>query len=406
MPLTDLAVRNAKGGEKPRKMTDGGGLYLLVQPNGSRLWRMNYRWLGKQKTLSFGAYPATDLATARVERDKARTLLAREIDPSRAKVEMKAARLTAEETTFRLIGEEWRAMRNQTDIRAATKTKDRECLELHAYPHFGDRPITQIKPLEILEPLRRMEAKGHRVITRKVRATVSRVFDYAIATGRAEVNPAQPLASAMLPVQTKHHPGLTDPKKVGALMLAIDGYDGLPSVLLGLKFIAYTFVRTIEMRSACWDWVDWDEKLLCVPPGVMKKARAHLVPLSAQALAILRGAQALAVATGKSTGQDLIFPGVKGSRARMSENTINGALRRLGYSGDVHVGHGFRTTASTTLNESGRFKEDWIERQLAHVEDNKVRGAYNAAEYLPARRHMMQWYADWLDRQKAVAALM
>ena len=400
MPLTALAVRNAKPASKPVKMSDGGGLYLLVNPNGSRLWRMNYRWLGRQKTLSIGAYPDLELADARQERKKARKQLAQGVDPSQAKIEARIAAKIAAGNTFRTVAEEWVEQRAKEAITDTTRAKDRAVLNVHAYPAFGDMPIDQIKPLTVLGVIRKIEARGHREASHRFKSVVGRVFGYALITERVERNPAADLTGLLLPREVEHHAGITDPVKVGRLMLAIGGYDGTAAVRLGLRFLAHTFLRTIEMRSAEWAWIDWDGEMMRVPAGFMKRRREHIVPLSRQTLAILQEMKSLALPG------PLIFPGVKGGRNRMSENTINGALRRLGYEGDVHTGHGFRTTASTTLNESGRFHTDWIERQLSHVEENKVRGAYNAALYLPERAKMMQWYSDWLDTQADVARLM
>lgn len=400
MPLTATAVTNARAADKPIKMSDGGGLYLLVQPNGSRLWRMNYRWLGKQKTLALGAYPAVKLVDARRERDAAKETLARGVDPAKAKVDARVAAKLAEAETFQAIGEEWLAQREKEDVTESTKFKDRRILQIHAFPAFGRKPIRDVRVTDLLQIIRKMEGRDQREVTRKFRSVVGRVFTYAILTERAERNPAADLNGLLLPQAPQHHSALLKPLKVGQLMLAVRGYDGLPSVRLGLRFLAHTFVRTIEMRSADWSWVDWKTNTMEVPAGFMKKRRPHIVPLSAQVVDILKEMRA----TGAREG--LIFPGVRASRTKMSENTINGALRRLGYSGDEHTGHGFRRTASTTLNESGRFHVDWIELQLAHVDSNKVRGAYNAAQHLEARREMMQWYSDWLDQQEAVASLM
>jgi integrase len=229
---------------------------------------------------------------------------------------------------------------------------------------------------------------------------VRRIFAYAIVTERADRNPAADLAEAVLPVRSEHYAAITDPLEVGHLMLAIQGYKGGAPTRLGLQFLAHTFVRTIEMRSLDKSWIDWPEKVIRYPPGIMKRKRPHIVPMSKQVVRILEEACAL------DLPGTLVFPGVKGIRSKMSENTINQAIRRLGYSNEEHTGHGFRRTASTTLNESGKFNHDWIERQLAHVEENKIRGAYNAAEYLPQRTAMMQWYSDWLDARAAVADII
>lgn len=398
--LSAIQVTKSAPAEKPYKLADGHGLYLLVQTTGSRLWRMNYRFDGRHRTLAIGPYPAVTLAAARLERDTARAHLAAGRDPSTQKQAEQAAAAGARQNTFKLVGEEWREKRKKEGLGDAALAKDREMLEVHAYPAFGSKPVTEIRATDILSVVRKMEARGHRTVTHRFRSTCSRVFRYAIITERAERDPAADLTGALLPKVNEPQAALTDPIKVGRMVNAISGYEGHAQVRLGMLFLAHTFVRTVEMRSAEWDWIDWPKRVLRIPAGVIKMKRPHVVPLSPQVLALLGEARTLALPG------PLIFPGNGFSRPRMSENTINGALARLGYGKGIHTGHGFRRTASTVLHESGKFESVWIERQLAHVDGNTTRGIYNAAEHLEARRLMMIWYSDWLDAQSAVSALM
>lgn len=400
MPLTALAPKNAAPRDKPYKMTDGQGLYLFVMPSGSKLWRMNYRHHGRQKTLAIGAFPSVTLADARAARDDARRILSTGRDPSAAKQEQAAAARTAAEETFRVIAAEWLALREAEGLAEQTCYRNRHILESYAFPAFGSDPIREIRPRDILAPIRQLEARGAFDTAHRFRALVSRVFRFAIVSERADVDPAAALQDALVAQQVTHHAGLTDPRKVGGLMRAIEGYDGHPVTRYALEFMARTFPRTVEMRNAEKEEFDLKERLWRIPAAKMKMDRDHIVPLSTQTVALLEKVRDLGL-----TGS-LVFPGVRTSHERMSDGTINAALRRLGYSSEQHVGHGFRTTASTTLNECGLFNEDWVERQLAHVDRNQVRSAYNAALYLPQRIQMMQWYSDFLDAQRDLADLL
>lgn len=399
MPLTALAPRNAAPRAKPYKLTDGQGLYLLVKPNGSRLWRLAYRFGGAQKTLAIGAFPDVGLAEAREARFEARRKLAAGIDPSAEKKKERLAAQVAAANSFGVLAEEWLEKRKKEGLADQTMYRDRHILVTYAEP-LWHRPVADIKPSEILAEIRTMEKRGAYDLAHRFRSLVSRVFRYAIATERADNDPAAALDGALVAHQVKHHPGLTDPLKVGGLMRAIEGYDGHPSTRLGLRFLAHAFPRTIEMRFAEKAEFDLPGAVWRIPGRKMKMKRDHIVPLSRQSVAIVTEM------LGMGMRGPYLFPAARNIHSTMSDNTINGALRRLGYSGDVHVGHGFRTTASTTLNESGLFHEDWIERQLAHVEGNKVRRAYNAALHLPERTRMMQWYSDWLDGQRDLSALL
>jgi integrase len=391
MPLADTTVRQARGRESPYKLGDGGGLYLLVRPDGARYWRMNYRYRGKQKTLALGTYPDIGLAEARKGREKAKALLRDGLDPSFQK---KVDRITAAAgaaNTFQAVADELQAKRAKEGKADATLTKDRWMLEVLTYPMIGTRPIAEIEPPELLRVLRRVEARGRFETARRLRSLCGRVFRYAIATGRANRDPAADLAGALTAPQAKHRAAILVPKKVGELLRAIEGYEGQPTTRLALKLAPLVFVRPGELRAAEWVEFELEGALWRIPAAKMKTRHAHLVPLSRQALAVLAELKPL---TGEGR---YLFPSVRTVQRCMSETTLLAALRRLGYGTDEMTTHGFRRIASTLLNEQG-YNRDWIERQLAHGEQDEIRAAYNAAEYLSERRQMMQQWADYLDQ--------
>lgn len=390
-PLTDTAVRNLKPAAKPYKKSDGGGLHLLVTPKGSKLWRMAYRFQGKQKLLSFGKYPIISLSKARSERDAAKALLADGIDPSsirKAEREKREEPRTVEET-WKTLCQEWWQKRRREEASPTTLKKLTWLLE-KTYPALGEKDPREITAPELLAVLRTVEAGGTFETAKRLRSTCGQVFRYGIATGRADRDVAADLRGALTSPKPKHHPAILDPKGIGALIRAIRDFEGDPTTRTGLLLAAYTFLRSGEIRSAKWSDIDWEAARLTIPAERMKMHRPHIVPLSSQVRTLLREIRPI---TGDS---ELMLPSLRSKGRPMSENTMNAALRRMGYSKTEMVTHGFRTIASTTLNENG-FHWDWIERQLAHVEGNKVRAAYNAAEYLKERTKMMQWYADYLD---------
>lgn len=390
-PLTDTAVRNLKPGAKPYKRSDGGGLHLLVTPQGSKLWRLAYRYDGKQKLLSFGKYPAVSLSKAREERDVAKTQLADGIDPSRVRKAEKTKSLVATpaEDDWRAVCREWWEKRRREGASSTTLKKLIWLLE-KTNPALGGKSPRDITAPELLTVLRTVEAAGSFETAKRLRSTCGQVFRYAIATGRADRDVAADLQGALTSPRPKHHPAILERRAIGALIRAIRGFEGDPTTRTGLLLAAYTFLRSGEIRHAEWRDVDWDAEKLTIPADRMKMNRPHVVPLSTQVQEILRDIQPI---TGD---RELILPSLRAKGRPMSENTMNAALRRMGYTKSEMVTHGFRTIASTMLNENG-FNWDWIERQLAHVDGNKVRAAYNAAEYLPERTRMMQWYADFLD---------
>lgn len=387
MPLNDAKAKNAKAGEKPVKLSDGGGLYLLVQPNGSKLWRLNYRFAGQQKTLALGIYPAVSLKEAREARDDAKAKLRQGVDPSGAKVLARAALKQAAADSFEAVAREWLGRQALSE---ATHTKALWMFEALTFPWLGARPVSEIKAPEMLAVLRRIEARGKLETAQRVKQQAGRVFRYAIATGRAADDPTAALRGALATPKTKHRASITDPAKIGPLLRAIDGYTGGFVTACALKLAPLLFVRPGELRQADWSEFDLDAAEWRIPAAKMKMRSTHVVPLSSQAVDVLRELMPLTGPTG------YVFPGVRSRRTPMSEGTVVAALRRMGYAGTEMSGHGFRSMASTRLHEMG-WPHEAIERQLAHAERNKVSAAYNYAEYLPERRKMMQTWADYLD---------
>ncbi|MCB1983976.1 MAG: tyrosine-type recombinase/integrase [Burkholderiales bacterium] len=395
--LTDTAVRQAKPKDKPYKLGDSGGLYLLIKPNG-KYWRMNYRFAGKQKTLAIGVYPAVGLKEARKKRDDAKEHLANDTDPALIKAINKEAKLHAAENTFKAIALEWHT-KNTNTWAASTAHNIRRFLEKDIFPWLGNRVIKDITAPELLAVLRRIESRGAHEKAQRCRAHVGRVFRYAVATGRAERDPTGDLKGALTPAKVKHHASITDPQGVGALMRSIYGFNGSFITKCALQLAPLVFVRPGELRHAEWPEIDFDKKEWRIPAHKMKMKELHIVPLSQQAVAILQSIHPL-TGSGK-----YVFPSIRSNSRPMSENTVNAALRRMGYAKDEMTGHGFRSMASTLLHEHG-WPQQVIERQLAHAERNKVAAAYNFAEHLPKRKEMMQWWADYLDELAAGAKIM
>jgi integrase len=388
------ALRDAKANGKPAKATDGDGMYLLARPNGAAWWRLDYRRpAGGRNTLSLGTYPETSLALARDKRADARRALAAGIDPSDAR----KAGAAADRTTFEAVAREWHG-KFAPGWAPSHADKIIRRLERDAFPWIGHRPAREISPPELLAVLRRVEARDCLDTAHRVHQNCSQVFRYAIATGRAERDPASDLRGALPPPKRQHYATITEPVAVGALLRAIDGYRGSIVVAAALRLAPLVFVRPGELRKAQWAEFNLDAAEWRIPADRMKARVQHVVPLSAQAVAILRD---LAPLTARGAS---VFPG-RNHAKWISENTLNAALRRLGYDGDQFTAHGFRAMASTTLNEQG-WHRDAIERQLAHGERDKVRAAYNYAEHLPERRRMMQAWADYLDGVKSGAAVV
>ncbi|ELR6278515.1 tyrosine-type recombinase/integrase [Escherichia coli] len=386
MKLNARQVDAAKPREKAYKLADGAGLYLEVVPSGSRYWRMKYRFNGKEKRMAFGVYPAVSLAQARALRDEAKKKLAEGIDPSFAKKEEKLVRDVQLNNTFQAVALEWHG----TKVSRWSEGYASDIIEAFnkdIFPYIGQLPVNGIKPLVLLNVLRRMENRGATEKAKKVRQRCSEVFRYAIVTGRAEYNPAADLTSAMSGHESKHYPFLTV-EELPDFFKALTGYTGSPLVVLAARLLILTGVRTGELRGAFWSEFDLEKAVWEIPAERMKMKRPHLVPLSTQALEIV---QQLKVMSGQ---YPLVFPGRNDPRKTMSEASINQVFKRIGYTGKV-TGHGFRHTMSTILHEEG-FNTAWIETQLAHVDKNAIRGTYNHALYLEGRREMMQWYADYI----------
>jgi Integrase len=389
MMLNARKVEAAKGKEKSYKLFDGGGLYLQVEPNGSRYWRMKYRFAGKEKRLSFGVYPTVTLADARQKREDAKKLLAAGEDPGEVKKAKKQALNAAIETLnpFREVALEWHKMKSPKWSEGYASDII-EAFEKDIFPHIGHRPIADIQPLELLEVLRLIEARGAMEKAKKVRQRCGEVFRYAIVTGRAIYNPAPDLASAMQGHEAVHYPFLKA-NELPEFFNALNSYSGSPIVLLGAHLLILTGLRTGELRAGEWREVDFDNAVWEIPKERMKMRRSHIVPLSKQALSHLKSLKEL-------TGNyPLMFPGRNDPSKFMSEASINQVFKRIGYAGRV-TGHGFRHTMSTILHEKG-FNSAWIETQLAHSDKNSIRGIYNHAQYLEGRREMMQWYANYLS---------
>jgi integrase len=396
--LTQMAVKNAKPRERAYKIADGAGMYLYVKPSGARYWRLDYRYRNKHKTLALGVYPEVTLAEARVKREHARRQIADGLDPSHAR---KIARLTGAKPgkTFRDVAEEL-IEKMASEERAKTTIDKTKWVFDFAYPFFGDRLVNEITAQEVLAALRTVEAKGHYETARRLRSKCGQVFRLAIATGRAERDPTQDLRGALTAPKTKHYATIVKPDEIGVLLRKTESYSGHPTTRLALQLIALTFVRPGELRHAEWKEFDFNENIWEIPAEKMKMRRIHRVPLSKQALAIIDTVRPI------SNKSPYLFPTVSRHHRPMSENTMTGALRRIGYAKGEMTAHGFRAMAATRLNEMGKWSVDAIERQLAHQETNPVRRAYtHAAEYWDERVKMMQFWADYLDELRSASSI-
>lgn len=392
--LTHAGIKAAKPRDKPYKVFDEHGLYLLVRPGGHRWWRLKYRFDGKEKLLSFGVYPEISLREARDKRDDARKLLRNHVDPGAKQ----RAEQSATGDSFQAIAREW-FERFSPKWAVGHSSKIIRRLELYIFPWIGARPIATIEAREILACLRRIEAKGNLESAHRALQVCSRVFRYAVATGRAQRDPSGDLRGALPPADEKHLASLTDPKSFAALLRAIDSYEGSIVVRAALRLAPLVFVRPGELRAAEWAEIDFEAREWRIKAERMKMRQQHIVPLSDQAIAILREIQPL---TGETP---FVFPTPRSNKRPLSDNGLLAALRRMGYEQGTVTVHGFRSTASTLLNEQG-WNRDAIERQLAHGERDAVRAAYNYAEHLPERRRMMQAWADFIDGLKAGAVVI
>lgn len=388
--LTAVAIKAAKGRAKPYKLTDSLGLHLLVTPSGAKYWRLNYRHREKHKTLALGVWPQTGLAEARSKSAAAKKLLADGIDPNeKAKLDRIVASL-AEANTFGMVAEEWLEKGRKEGQAAVTLTKNGWLLK-QIMPALGHRPISEISAPELLMALRKVEARGKYDTANRLRSLCGQVFRYGIATARTERDVASDIRGALIAHRVTHRAAITNSQQLGALLRAIDGFDGQNLTKLALRILPHVFVRPGELRWAEWREFDFDKRIWTIPAHKMKMRRPHAVPLSRQVLSLI---SEIPHDPGYSP---LLFPSICSVHRPMSDNTINAALRRLGYNKTEMTGHGFRATAATLLNEMGRWHPDAIERQLAHAEANSVRRAYARGEYWDERVRMMQFWSDHLD---------
>lgn len=388
MPLTNLICKNTKASEKPRKLSDGGGLYLEIMPNGAKYWRMKYRFNDKEKRLAFGVYPDVTLEQAREERRLAKQLLAECKDPSDIKKQDKLIAKVIYENTFENIAREWHQGKKAMWVPShAVRILNR--MEKDVFPKIGSRPISEITAPELLSVIRQIETREANDLAKRVLQNCGQVFRYALASGRAERDPTGDLRGALKAVKHKHH-AFIKADELPKYLAKLEAYDGNVMTQLALKFLLLTFVRSGELRGAKWQEINFDKAEWRIPPERMKMKTMHIVPLSSQALEILRQVQQ------RTGNREHVFPNQHHPRGCMSENTLLYALYRMGYHSKA-TAHGFRSTASTILNEHG-FRADVIESQLAHTQRNQVRAAYNHAEYLPERKEMMQWWGDYLER--------
>jgi integrase len=405
MPLTNIQVDKARSGAKDRKLFDEKGLYLFVKNTGHKWWRLKYRFGARadgrpgkaEKVLALGVYPEVSLKRAREKRDEARQLLADGIDPSAERKAAEAAQRVAHLGTFEAVAREWLTRQSWGESHGA---KNIRRLEQHVFPWIGQHAIANVKRADIRGVLRRIEGTGRIETAYRVLQLCRSIFEYAIAEEICEHTPCNGLSKTLLPRSKRHHASITDPKKVGELMRAIDGFSGTLPVACALRLAPLLFVRPGELRKADWSEFDLDgaHPQWRIPASRMKMKEQHIVPLAKQAVAILRELYPLTGPNG------YVFPSVRNASRPMSENTLNVSLRRLGYDRETMTAHGFRSLASSLLNEQ-QWNKDAIERQLAHGERDKVRAAYNHADYLPERRRMMQAWADHLDELRVQGGL-
>ncbi len=398
MALTDTAVRKARPTDRPFKLADGGGLYLLVTPTGGKLWRLKFRHAGRELKLSFGSYPAVTLKAAREKREEARRELGAGHNPAIEKRRRVARERLEAATTFKAVADEVIAKAKKEGKAPSTLKAARRFLALLKPLHAS--PVADVEPAELLAVIRPLENKERHETALKVRAFAGRVFRHAILTARSRNNPAETLRGALTTPKVRHLAAIVEPAAVGGLMRSIEGYEGQPSTRLGLLLMAHLFVRPGELRQARWAEIDFEAAVWRIPADRTKMRREHVVPLSRQALEAFGALEAI------HSGGAFVFPSL-GSLARpMSENTLNAALRRLGYCKDEMTSHGFRALASTLLNESGKWTPDAIERALAHADTDSIRAAYSRGAFWGERVKMAQWWSDHLDELKDGAQIL
>lgn len=402
MGLTDMEIRNAKPRERPYKKGDTGGLFLLVQPSGGKLWRLKYRVDGREKKLGLGTYPEVSLTDARRRRDEARALIAQGKDPSREKQKAKARSRLSAENTFAGVATEYCEKRKRDGEKGwvpATATRS-EYLLSRLTSSIGRLPISEIEPADVLAAIRKIESKGTLESARRTLQLASMVFRYAVATARLRSDPTRDLRGALTAPKVTHYGAITDAKRVGELLRAIDGYEGQGLTRLAMQISPHVFVRPGELRHAEWSEIDLGGSIWTIPPEKMKMRKAHVVPLSKQAIELFKEVREASGPSG------YVFPSIRTRTRPMSENTINAGLRRLGYASNEMTAHGFRAMASTLLNESGKWHPDAIERALAHADDDKVRAAYHRGAHWKERVEMAQWWSDYLDQLRTGAEII
>lgn len=400
MALTDAAIRTAKPTDKPYKLTDGKGLFVLVHPNGSKYWRLKYRYDGKEKTLALGVYPETLLKEARQRCDEARKLLANDMDPGNVKKAQKAARLADAENSFKAVSIEWLS-KQKPAWSEGHYNRVYARLENNAWPKLGKLPISSIKPVTVLETLREIEKRNAHYMAGRVKETVGQVMRYAVATGRAEYDPTPSLKGALTAHTTKHMASVTDPKRVGELLRMFDAFSGSHAVRVALNLAPLVFARPGELRQMRWAELDLDGKLWDLPRGRMKMRESHLVPLSTQAVALIEEMRPY------SGHLEHVFPGARDPKRPMSNAAINAALQRLGIDTQEELtGHGFRAMARTILRERLGFDSEWVEAQLSHKKQGALGNAYDRTTFIEQRKEMMQAWADYLDKLKAGAEVI
>ncbi len=398
MALNDTYIKNKtkhSGTPAGDKHSDGGGMYLLVNASG-KYWRMNYRFAAKRKTLALGVYPAVSLADARKRRDKARELLAKDIDPSTAKQSEKQAKADIAANTFERVARDW-LVKTKGERAAITQEKVNAWLEKDMLPSLGKKPISTISPRDVLTMVRKVETRGALDTAHRILQLCGQVFRYAVANGSADRDVTQDLRGALTAVPKKHYPAITEPKQLGQLMRSIYDYTGHPYTIAALKLTPLVFVRPGELRTAEWTEIDLEAAEWRIPGRKMKMKVDHLVPLSTQAVEILKSIKPI---TGHGR---YVFPSLRTGERPMSDNTINAALRGMGYAKEVHTAHGFRATARTIMDEVLGERVDLIEHQLAHAVKDPNGRAYNRTAHLPARKVMMQAWADYLDKLRVGA---
>lgn len=394
--LTAMAVKQAKSRDKAYKLTDGGGLFLLVHPGGGKRWRYKYRFAGKEKLLALGTFPDVSLADARLSHHEARQRLARGIDPGEVRKVEKLTRHLAAENSFEAVSREWfsQVMPGKSD---SYRVRTLRILEKDLFPYLGSRPISSITAPELLAVLRRIESRGAQDIAHRAKQTSGLVFRYAISTGRAERDPSSDLRGALRPRRKKHHAALITPDDLGQLLADIDDFQGTPVVKAALRLAPLLFQRPGELRGMQWAEINWADERWELPAEKMKMRLPHIVPLCRQAMAIIRELEPL------TRRSPYVFPSARGASRCMSDNALRIGLRTMGYSKEVMTPHGFRATARTLLDEVLGYRVDWIEHQLAHAVRDANGRAYNRTAHLEARCQMMQAWADYLEDLKSKA---